>query len=190
MNGEDDYGEVSQADPKRIIGPVDDENANAADRRERKLMLANHTKRNSLVYSHVLSLITDPNLMKMIQSTPGMQFDGTTYWCPRRGRFSPDTALLADASVVEYFILDCGCTKHSVPNVSDLDTIMDNHPHQSIIVASKQRMPVAAIGTKTNVVTAYLAGSNHEGPGRRVEMKFTNVWAVPGLPLLSSLAVS
>ena len=42
-------------------------------------------------------------------------------------------------------------------------------------------MPVAAIGTKTNVVIAYPAGSNHEGPGRRVEMKLTNVWAVPGL---------
>ena len=67
MNGEDDYGEVSQADPERFIGPVDDENANAADRRERKLMLADHTKRNSLVYSHVLSLITDSNLKKMIQ---------------------------------------------------------------------------------------------------------------------------
>ena len=75
MNGEDDYGEVSQADPERFIGPVDDENANAADRRERKLMLADHTKRYSLVYSHVLSLITDPNLKKMIQSTPGVQFD-------------------------------------------------------------------------------------------------------------------
>ena len=104
-----------------------------------------------------------------------------TYWCPRRGWFSSDTALLADASGVEYFIIDCGCTKHSVPNVSDLDTITDDHPHQSIIVASKQHMPVAAIGTKTNVVTAYPADSNHEGPGHQVEMKLTNVWAVPGL---------
>ena len=62
--------------------------------------------------------------------------------------------------------MDCGCTKHSVPNASDLDMITDDHPNQSIIVASKQRMPVAAIGTKTNIVTAYPAGSNHEGPGR------------------------
>jgi hypothetical protein len=106
---------------------------------------------------------------------------GTTYWCPRRGWFSPDTALLADAFGVEYFIVDCGFIKHSVPNVSDLDTITDDYPHQSIIVASKQRMPVAGISTKTNVVTAYPAGSNHEGPGRRVEMKLTNVCAVPGL---------
>ena len=71
--------------------------------------------------------------------------------------------------------------EHSVPNVSDLDTITDDHPHQSIIVASKQRMPVAAIGTTTNIVTAYPDGSNHEGPGCRVEIKLTNVWAVPGL---------
>ncbi len=34
MNGEDDYGEVSQADPERFMGPVDHENANAADRRK------------------------------------------------------------------------------------------------------------------------------------------------------------
>ncbi len=76
---------------------------------------------------------------------------------------------------------DCRCTKRSVPNVSNLNTITDGHPHHSIIVASKQHMSVAAIGTKTNVVTAYPAGSNHEGPGRRFEMKLTNVWAVPGL---------
>ena len=51
INGEDDYGEVFQADPERFIGPVDDENANAADRRKRKLILADHTKRSSLAYS-------------------------------------------------------------------------------------------------------------------------------------------
>ena len=71
--------------------------------------------------------------------------------------------------------------KHCIPNVSNLDTITDDAPHQSIIAASKQRMRVAAIGTKTNVVTAYPSGSNHEGPGRRVQMAMTNVWAVPGL---------
>ena len=44
--------------------------------RERKLMMADHTKPNLLVYSHVYSPITDPNMKKMIQSTPGVQFDG------------------------------------------------------------------------------------------------------------------
>ncbi len=88
MNGEDYYSEVSQADPERFIGPVDDENANAADRRQHKLMLADYTKRNSLVYSHVLSLITDPNLKKMIQSTPGVRFDGyKALQCLRDHRF-------------------------------------------------------------------------------------------------------
>jgi hypothetical protein len=76
MNGKDNYGEVYHADPERFTGPVDDENANTADRRERKLMLADYTKHNSLIYYHVLSLITNPNLKKMIQSTPGVQLDG------------------------------------------------------------------------------------------------------------------
>lgn len=66
---------TARSHTENFIGPVDDENANAADQRERKLILADHNKRISLVYSHLLLLITDLNLKNMIKNTPGTQFN-------------------------------------------------------------------------------------------------------------------
>lgn len=76
MKGDDDYGDISQADLDLYIGSTDNKDATAAARKERKLMWADHYKRNSLVYSHVLSLITDVNLKDMIKETPNMKFGG------------------------------------------------------------------------------------------------------------------
>ena len=55
------------------------------------------------------------------------------FWCPHAGWLSLDTALLADASGSDYFIVDCGCSKHCVAHASDLDVVTDDAPHQSII---------------------------------------------------------
>ena len=87
-------------------------------------MLADHTKRNSLVYSHVLSLITDPNLKKMIQSTPGMQFDGyKALQCLRDHCFRELNNLTAqqlDSTWIAFTLNDVGINANSFNGTIDL----------------------------------------------------------------------
>ena len=67
--GEDAFGIISQENPDTFIGALDDPALSDSERRERSFEWADHTKRDSLVYSYFLSLITDVNLSNMIKDT-------------------------------------------------------------------------------------------------------------------------
>lgn len=71
MDGSDDYGEVVQAGPERIIGPVNKPGISATKRRERANKMEDnkmedHKKRNSMVYSFLVLFILYDNLKIML----------------------------------------------------------------------------------------------------------------------------
>jgi len=82
------------------------------------------------------------------------------------------------------WIIDCGSTKHIVPNTLDLDFVTDANPVVSVRVASQQHLPVVAIGVATVLVEALrvtFSGGVHRSAKERVPMLLSNVYIIPGI---------
>jgi len=82
------------------------------------------------------------------------------------------------------WVIDCGSTKHIVPDISDLDYVTNGAPGTMVRVANKEFVPVTAIGVATVYVDAIRVTKVNGVDCAKavcVPMRLTNVFVVPGI---------